>query len=78
MGLPKQEYWSGLHFFLLQGIFPNQGSNMHLLYLLHWQANSLPLAPPGKPNFVFLSPFPSIPPLQVGMGKYFYLNSKLT
>ena len=33
---------------LLQGIFPTQGSNPHLLCLLHWQAGSLPLAPPGK------------------------------
>ena len=34
---------------LLQGIFQTQGSNLHLLHLLHWQAGSLPLAPPGKP-----------------------------
>ena len=33
---------------LLQGIFLNQGSNLCLLGLLHWQAGSLPLAPPGK------------------------------
>ena len=33
----------------LQGILPTQGSNPHLLSLLHWQAGSLPLAPPGKP-----------------------------
>ena len=26
-----------------------QGSNPHLLILLHWQAGSLALAPPGKP-----------------------------
>ena len=32
---------------LLQGIFPAQGSNPHLL---HWQVGSLPLAPPGKPQ----------------------------
>ena len=32
-----------------QGIFPTQGSNPPLLRLLHWQACSLPLAPPGKP-----------------------------
>ena len=32
----------------LQGISPIQGSNPHLLYLLHWQADSLPLAPPGN------------------------------
>ena len=25
--------------FLLQGIFPTQGSNLHLLHLLHWQAD---------------------------------------
>ena len=35
---------------LLQGIFPNQGLNPHLLWLLNWQAGSLPLAPPGKPH----------------------------
>ena len=34
---------------LLQGIFLPQGPNPHLLRLLHWQAGSLPLAPPGKP-----------------------------
>ena len=39
---------------LLQGIFLIQGSNVGLLYLLHWQVGSLPLAPPGK----------SIPPHQ--------------
>ena len=45
---------------LLQGIFPNEGSNLHLLCLPHWQAGflgcflfcfvlfCLPLAPPGK------------------------------
>ena len=35
---------------LLQGIFLTQGSNPHLLGLLHWQAGSLPPAPPGKPK----------------------------
>ena len=39
-----QEYRSGSHFFL-QGIFPSQSSNHHLL---HWQADSSPLEPPGK------------------------------
>ena len=33
---------------LLQGIFLTQESNLHLLCLLHWQAGSLPLGPPGK------------------------------
>ena len=30
MGFPRQEYWGGCHF-LLQGIFPTQGSNPCLL-----------------------------------------------
>ena len=34
---------------LLQGVFSTQGANPHLLCLLHWQAGSLPLLPPGKP-----------------------------
>ena len=36
---------------LLQGIFPTQESNLHLLCLLHWQVGSLPLTSPGKPSF---------------------------
>ena len=40
---------TGVHcHFLLQGIFPTQGSERCLLCLLYWQADSLPLAPPGK------------------------------
>ena len=38
----------GCHF-LLEGIFLTQGSNPCLWHLLHWQADSLPLGPPGKP-----------------------------
>ena len=34
---------------LLQGIFLTQGSNSHLLCLLHWQTGSLPLSYQGKP-----------------------------
>ena len=33
---------------LLQGIFPTQGLNLCLLCLMHWQAGSLSLAPPGQ------------------------------
>jgi len=47
---PGKNTGVGCHF-LLQGIFPTQGSNPHLLHLLHWQAGSLPLAPPGMPAF---------------------------
>ena len=34
----------GCHF-LYQGIFLTQGSNLHLLRLLHWQQDSLPFEP---------------------------------
>ena len=37
----------GCHF-LLQGIFLIQGSNPHLLSLLHWQVDSLPLSHLGS------------------------------
>ena len=47
MGFSRQEYWSGLPS-CLQGSFPTQGSEPGLSSLLHWQAGSLPLAPPGK------------------------------
>ena len=35
---------------LLQGIFQTQGSNLCLLHLLHWQADSLPLYHLGSPS----------------------------
>ena len=38
----RQEYWSGLPS-PSQWIFPFRGSNPHLLHLLHWQVDSLPL-----------------------------------
>ena len=47
---------------LLQGIFPAQGLNPHLLCLLHWQADSLPLAPPNLCYFLFRSDFLSLSP----------------
>ena len=43
-----QEYWSGLSF-PTQGIFLTQGSNLHLLCLLQWQAGYLPLSHLGSP-----------------------------
>ena len=49
MGFSRQEIRAG-HHALLQGIFPTQGSNSHLLCLLHWQVSSLPLVLPGKPT----------------------------
>ena len=53
---PGKNTGVGCHF-LLQGIFPTQVSNPCLLSLLHWQAGSLPLVPPGKPiQYTGLSP----------------------
>ena len=58
MGFSRQEYLSGLS-------YPPSGESSqprdptHISYLLHWQAGSLPLAPPGKPiriPSVILSP----------------------
>ena len=42
-GILLEEYWSGLPF-PPPGNLPNQGSNPHLLYLLHWQADILLLS----------------------------------
>ena len=62
MGFSRQEYWSDLPCPVLGdlpdlGIFLTQGSNPHLLALLHWQAGSLPPAPLGKPQYGFKVPF---------------------
>ena len=44
MGFPSKNTGVGCHA-PLQGIFPTQGSNLHLLCLLHWQVLR------GKPMF---------------------------
>ena len=44
MGFLRQEYWSRLPFSL-----PGDLPDPYLLRLLHWQVDSLPLAPLGKP-----------------------------
>ena len=46
VGLPRQEYWSGLAF-PCSVDFPNLGLN---LCLLHWKAGSLPLCHQGRPQ----------------------------
>ena len=51
MEYSRQEYWSQLPS-PSAGDLPNQGSNLSLLCLLHWQAGSLPLAPPVKPEIL--------------------------
>ena len=51
MGFSRQEYWSGGQF-LLQEIFPTQGSNLHLLCLMHWQAGSLRVGHRGSSQYI--------------------------
>ena len=45
MGFSRQKYWEGLPW-PPPGDLPDQGP----LHLLHWQAGSLSLSPPGKPT----------------------------
>ena len=47
MEFSRQEYWNGLPC-PPPGDLPDPGIELTSLCLLHWQANSLPLAPPGK------------------------------
>ena len=48
MGFPRQEYWSGLPF-PTSGDLPDTGIEPMSLESPALQADSLPLAPPGKP-----------------------------
>ena len=49
MGFSRQEYWSGLSS-PSSGDLPDPGTEPASIHAcLHWQAGSLPLAPPGKP-----------------------------
>ena len=56
---------------LLHGIFLTQGSNPHLLCLLHGQVDSLPLMPPGKSLF-----YVCIPYIPLGFFFFFFFASK--
>ena len=47
MRFSQQEYWSGVPF-PTPGDLPDPGIKCTFLSLLHWQADSLPLVPPGK------------------------------
>ena len=50
---------------LFQGIFPTQGSNMHFLCLLQWQAGSLPL---DQHSWGFYLSFPFNSSYTIGQG----------
>ena len=54
MGFCRQEYWSGLPC-SPPGDLLDPGIEPRLLSLLHWQAGSLPLVPPGKPDYTIKS-----------------------
>ena len=50
MGFSRQEYWSGVLFPTPEDL-PDPGIRFTSLCLLHWQAGSLALAPPGERSF---------------------------
>ena len=50
MEFSRQDSWSRLPF-PPPGDLPYPGTDSHLLCLLHWRADSLPLAPPGKSSY---------------------------
>ena len=61
---------------LHQGIFLTQGSNPHLLCLLHWQVSFLPLAPPGQaPDVLILQDF--YESLKISWRKFYILLNPL-
>ena len=47
MEFSRQEYWSGLPF-PTPGDLPDPGTKTMPVHLLHWQVDSLPLAPPAN------------------------------
>ena len=57
---PGKNTGLGSHF-LLQGIFLTQGLNPRLLYLLHWQGDSLPLRHLGSPGVGIATFIQSLP-----------------
>ena len=81
MEFSRQEYWSSHS--LLQGIFPTQGSNLCLLHLLHWQADSLPLFQKNKNkdtyhlSSTYISLFPFFPKSYATLQSSFYSSENL-
>jgi len=73
MEFSRQEYWRGLPF-PTPGHLPNSGTEPRLLCLLHWQAGSLPLAPPEKRQHQTKGPL--IPPLWGQLSQAFTHDTK--
>ena len=77
LGFPGKSTGLGCHF-LLQEIFPTQGSNPCFLCLLHWQAGSLPLealSTSGKFTSNILQFYSKRKYQQAVLKKFEYLNS---
>ena len=55
MEFSRQEYWSGAPFSTSCNLCDPKDWTQHFLHLLHWQANSSPLMPPGKPDSLLKS-----------------------
>ena len=72
---PGKNIGVGFHF-LLQGIFPTQGSNTYLLCLLHWHVGSLPAEPPRKPHLC-MNELLKVRALRLGYLVYFRLQVTL-
>ena len=54
-GISQARLLEWVAIFNSRGVFLTQGLNPSLLHLLHWQVDSLPLVPPGKPLPMFTS-----------------------
>ena len=55
MEFSRQEYWSELPLPTPGDLPETQGSNLRLLCLLHWQADSVQFEPPGRPHVSYTS-----------------------
>ena len=71
MGFPGRNTGVSYHA-LLQEIFLTQGLNPHLLHLLHWQVDSLPLVPPGQPKQEIEGPL-----IYLGQFRYFSVSENI-
>jgi len=74
MGFPRHTGITGVGCcFLLQRIFPTQGSNSHLLHLLHWQVDAT--KPPGKPYLI--NPLESYTTLMSNVEKIIEISDRI-
>ena len=78
MGFSRQEYWKWVVIPISRGSsWPkkqSQGLNLHLQYLLHFQACSLPLVPTGKPPppYTWLLSHPLLPASAAAIPKFLF------